>query len=101
MTEYPRLTASCSFHPYDNGGGGEEYVLATADGRQFKVSRLARDIFSRLDGKTSIVGIAAELSAGAVPITPDQLRTLLEKKYAPLGVIEDGTTPREPESRVK
>jgi len=102
MSDYPRLAASCSFHAYDNGGGGgEEYVLATADGRQFKISRLARDILGRLDGKTSIAGIAAQLNASAVPISPDQLRALLEQKYAPLGVIEDGTAPPGPETRVR
>ena len=51
MIEYPKLAASCSFHAFDNGGGSEEYVLATAGGRQFKVSGLAYKILSRLDGK--------------------------------------------------
>ena len=89
----PRLAASCSFHTFDNGGGSEEYVLATACERQFKVSALAYKILSRLDGKTHVDQIAAQLNAEAVPITPDQLRALLEQRYVPLGVIEDGTAP--------
>src|SRR5436305_7254722 len=93
MVEYPRLIASCSFHVYDNGGGSEEYVLATADGRQFKISGLARRILTRLDGKTPIDRIAADLNAESIPITPDQLRDLLDRKYSSLGVIEDGREP--------
>lgn len=96
MIEYPRLAASCSFHSFDNGGGSEEYVLATAGGRQFKVSALAHKILSRLDGKAGIEQIAAGLNAEAVPITPDQLRSLLEQRYVPLGVIEDGAAPEPP-----
>lgn len=100
MIEYPRL-ASCSFHVYDNGGGSEEYVLATADGRQFKISGLARRILARLDGKTPIDRIAAELNADSVPITPDQLRHLLDQRYSPLGIIEDGLEPAPPVATVR
>jgi putative peptide zinc metalloprotease protein len=96
MFDYPKLAGSCTFHSYDNGGGTEEYVLTSAAGRQFKISGLARKILGRLDGKTHIDQIAAELNADAVPITSDQLRTLLEQRYAGLGVIEDGAAPAEP-----
>jgi putative peptide zinc metalloprotease protein len=96
MIEYPKLAATCSFHAFDNGGGSEEYVLATAGGRQFKVSGLACKILSRLDGRASIEEIAAQLNAEAVPITPDQLRALLEQRYVPLGVIEDGAASEPP-----
>jgi putative peptide zinc metalloprotease protein len=96
MIEYPRLAASCTFHAYDNGGGSEEFVLATASGRQFKISSLARKILGRLDGKTGIDQLSAELGLESVAITPDQLRTLLEQKYIPLGIIEDGAAPELP-----
>jgi putative peptide zinc metalloprotease protein len=96
MLEYPKLSGSCSFHRYDNGGGAEEYVLASADGRQFKVSALARRILERLDGRTHIDQIAADLASEGVPVTPEQLRTLLEQRYASLGVLEDGTMPAPP-----
>lgn len=99
MIDYPRLSASCSFHPFDNGGGREEYVLATADGRQFRVSALARQILGRLDGETRLDQLASQLSEESIPITADQLRTLLEEKYSRLGVIEDGTSPP-PESEL-
>lgn len=91
VPEYPRLAASCTFHPYDNGGGSEEFVLATAGGRQFRVSGLARRVLSRLDGETSLDQVAADLGAESIPVTPDQLRTLLAQKYLPLGILEDGT----------
>lgn len=96
MVEYPRLAASCTFHAYDNGGGSEEFVLATAGGRQFRISSLARKILGRLDGKTGIDQLAAALGAESVAITSDQLRTLLEQKYIPLGIIEDGAAPEPP-----
>lgn len=93
MIEYPKLASTCSFHVFDNGGGSEEFVLAAAGGRQFKISGLAHQILSRLDGESRIEQIAARLNAEALPITPDQLRALLEQKYMPLGVIEDGAAP--------
>lgn len=96
MVEYPRLAETCTFHAYDNGGGKEEFVLATASGRQFRISALARMILARLDGKTHIDQIAAELDADSVAITPDQLRSLLEQKYIPLGIIEDGAASEGP-----
>jgi putative peptide zinc metalloprotease protein len=98
--DYPKLADSCTFHLYDNGGGAEEYVLTSVSGRQFKVSALARKILSRLDGKTYLDQIAAELNAESVPITSDQLRALLEQRYAGLGVIEDGTAAPAATSRV-
>jgi putative peptide zinc metalloprotease protein len=98
MLDCPKLANSCSFHRYDNGGGSEEYVLASADGRQFKVSALAREVLSRLDGRTSIDRIAADLNAESVPITSDQLRTLIEERYAGLGVIEGASNGPSPEA---
>lgn len=99
MLTYPRLAADCSFHAYDNAGGDEEYVLATPDGRQFKVSGLARRILARLDGETTIDQLAAELNQDSVPISPAQLRTLLEEKYGRLGVVVDAADPKEPVRR--
>lgn len=85
----PRLAPGCSFHRFDNGGGREEYVLAGADGRQYKVSALAHRILSRLDGETTLDQISEELRGDSIPLTPDQLRSLLEGTYLRLGVIED------------
>lgn len=96
MLDFPKLADSCAFHSYDNGSGAEEYVLTTANGRQFKISALARKILGRLDGRTHIDQIAADLNAKAVPITPEQLRSLLAQRYAGLGVIEDGTAAAPP-----
>ncbi len=96
MIEYPRLAPSCTFHAFDNGGGSEEFVLATAGGRQFRISSLARKILGRLDGKTGIDQLSADLGVESVAITPDQLRALIEQKYIPLGIIEDGAAPEPP-----
>lgn len=89
MLVAPRLAPGCSFHLFDNAGGGEEYVLASGDGRQFKVSALAHRILARLDGETTIDELADELAGESLPITPDELRSLLEETYLRLGVIED------------
>lgn len=99
MLNTPRLTAGCSFHAYDNGGAREEYVLASGDGRQFKVSALARRILVRLDGRTTLDQIASELNDEAIPVTSDQLHQMLEGTYLRLGVIEDGTAPATPPVR--
>lgn len=96
MTEFPRLSASCTFHAYDNGGGSEEFVLATSGGRQFKISGLSRRILGRFDGRTRVDQIAADLNSESVPITPDQLRELIRQKYVPLGIIQDGELPEPP-----
>jgi len=93
VTDFPRLAAGCTFHPYDNGGGGEEFVLATGDGRQFRVPGVVRRIFRRLDGKTRLSEVAAQLQAEGTPIREEHLRVLLETKYGHLGVIEDGNVP--------
>lgn len=92
----PRLAPDCTFHVYDNAGGREEYVLASGDGRQFKVSALARRILGRLDGRTTLDQIAAELNGESIPVTPDQLRQMLEDTYLRMGVIEDGAAPARP-----
>lgn len=99
MLTAPRLAPDCSFHAYDNGGGREEYVLASGDGRQFKVSALARRILGRLDGRTTLDEIAAELNGDSIPVTTDQLRQMLETTYLRLGVIEDGAAPERPTRR--
>ncbi len=89
MIEYPKLSAAYSFHPYDNGGGAEEYVLCIGEGRQFKVSALARRVLSRLDGTARLDEVAAGLNAEAVPVTAENLQVLVER-YAGLGAIENG-----------
>jgi hypothetical protein len=99
MLNTPRLTAGCSFHAYDNGGAKEEYVLASGDGRQFKISALARRVLGRLDGRRTIDQITAELNDESIPVTSDQLRQMLEGTYLKLGVIEDGAAPPAPPVR--
>ncbi|HEX3552544.1 MAG TPA: hypothetical protein VIA62_04890 [Thermoanaerobaculia bacterium] len=91
MISPPKLSAACAFHPYDNGGGSEEFVLCIGEGRQFKVSALARRVLSRLDGTVCLDEIAAGLNAEAVPVTAQQLAVLVER-YAALGAIENGAT---------
>jgi len=96
MLAAPKLTPGCSFHLFDNGEDREEYVLASADGRQFRVSALAHRILARLDGETTLDQIADELAGDSISVTPEQLRSLLEEKYLKLGVIEDADAPSVP-----
>lgn len=91
---HPRLAAGCSFHAFDNGGGSEEFVLATGDGRQLKISALAHRILARLDGATTVAQIAKELNDDSIPITTEQLLALLEQQYK--GVVEDESAPVSP-----
>lgn len=92
----PRLSPGCSFHAFDNGGRKEEYVLCMPNGRQFKVSALARRILESLDGCTELEYIVSQLNGEGVAITLQQLRSILEGRFASLGVIEDGSAASAP-----
>jgi putative peptide zinc metalloprotease protein len=95
MIETPKLSAACAFHHYDNGGGRKEYVLCIGEGRQFKVSALARNVLSRFDGTVCLDEVAAGLNAEAVPITVQQLEAILSR-YAALGAFETGAAGQVP-----
>lgn len=91
----PRLAATCSFHPYDNGGGAQEYLLAVGDGRQYKISQLTHRLLSSLDGETTLEQLSAALKRDGIAIEPEQIDQLVVSRYAALGVFarDDETEP--------
>src|SRR5258705_403125 len=84
-----KLSEDCKFYPYDNGLGKEEFIIHAPGGRQFRISRLARDILQQLDGATSLQEIAQKLNVRSIAITEEQLNGLVENRYKSLGVFDN------------
>lgn len=82
----PRLAPSCSFHPYDNGGGAVEYLLAVGDGRQFKIPALAHRLLTALDGETPLERLSADLRSEGFEIAPAEIERVVGR-YAAVGAI--------------
>lgn len=83
-----KLSDECKFYPYDSGRGEkEEFIIHTPAGRQFRISRLAKDILQQMDGETSLDEIARELNSRSISISEEQLSELVEKRYRGLGVF--------------
>ena len=89
MQSLIKLNEECKFYPYDNGRGKEEFIIHAPGGRQFRISRLARDILQQLDGETSLQEIVQKLNARSIAITEDQLTRLVENRYRSLGVFDN------------
>ena len=85
-----KLSDECKFYPYDNGRREkDEFIIHTPDGRQFRISQLAKDILQQMDGQTSLLEIARELNSREIPISEEQLTELVEKRYRALGVFSN------------
>src|SRR5690349_1875248 len=83
-----KLSEECKFYPYDSGlGDKEEFIIHTPAGRQFRISRLAKDVLQQMDGQTSLQEIARELNSRSISISAQQLSELVEKRYRALGVF--------------
>src|SRR5689334_12418793 len=83
-----KLSDECKFYPYDSGRGEkEEFIIHTPAGKQFKISRLAKDILEQMDGETSLDEIARELNSRSIDISEEQLSELVENRYRALGVF--------------
>jgi len=83
-----KLSDECKFYPYDSGRGEkEEFIIHTPAGKQFKISRLAKDILQQLDGETSLNEIARELNSRSIEISEEQLSEFVENRYRALGVF--------------
>ena len=83
-----KLSDECKFYPYDSGRGEkEEFIIHTPAGRQFRISRLAKEILQQMDGQTSLPEISRELNSRSIPISEEQLSELVEKRYRALGVF--------------
>lgn len=102
-----KLSDECKFYPYDSGRGEmEEFIIHAPGGRQFRISRLAKDILQQMDGETSLQEITRELNSRSISISEEQLSELVEKRYRALGVFdnygpedEEGSTPQVREKR--
>jgi putative peptide zinc metalloprotease protein len=88
MQEFIKLDAECKFYPYDGGHTQGAFIIRTPEGRQFKISSLAKSILEQLDGKTDIHQVAHNLDAGSASVSEEQLRKLIETKYTPMGIFE-------------
>src|SRR5215218_2566626 len=83
-----KLSDECNFYPYDSGRGEkEEFIIHTPAGRQFRISRLAKDILQLMDGETSLQEIVRELNSRSINISEQQLSELVEKRYRALNVF--------------
>src|ERR687891_1099986 len=94
-----KLSDECKFYPYDSGRGEkEEFIIHAPGGRQFKISRLAKEILQQMDGETSLQEIARQLNNCSISISEEQLSDLVEKRYRALGVF-DNYAPEEEEGK--
>lgn len=92
MHQFLKLNDNCRFYPYDSGRDKDEFILRTPEGRQFKISALAKSILEQLDGVTGLDHVTHSLRANSVPISEEELRALIETKYATMGIF-DGVPP--------
>jgi putative peptide zinc metalloprotease protein len=84
-----KLSNDCKFYPYDNGSDQEEFIIHSPDGRQFRISRLIKNILQQLDGTTSLQQITRDLNKRSIDISEEQLCKLVENTYGRMGVFEN------------
>jgi putative peptide zinc metalloprotease protein len=85
-----KLSDECKFYPYDNGRiEKEEFIIHAPGGRQFRISRLAKDILQRMDGETSLQQIVQDLNSRSISISERQLSELVETRYRGMGVFDN------------
>jgi putative peptide zinc metalloprotease protein len=87
--QFMKLNGDCEFYPYDGGQDKDGFIIRTPEGRQFKISPLAKNVLEQLDGKTSLGQIAHNLNADSVAVSEEQLHKLIETKYAALGIFDN------------
>src|SRR5258708_2834243 len=89
MTTYLKLNPGCRFYPYEGSSGAQEFLIRTAQGRQFRLSPLAKDLLESLDGSTSLETIAGRLRCRNINLPAEQLESFLEQEYGALGIFEN------------
>jgi putative peptide zinc metalloprotease protein len=94
-----KLSNDCKFYPYDNGSDQEEFIIHSPDGRQFRISRLIKDILQQLDGTTNLQQITRDLNNRSIDISEEQLCKLVEKTYGRMGVFENYDTGKDHTNR--
>lgn len=91
MPTYLPIQPGCEFYPY----GAGRYVLHTPDQRHFLVSSTTKEILEALTASTPLEVLCENLSAGdADGTTAEELKGLLEKRYAHLGIFTLSLDPR-------
>lgn len=87
MSPLPRLIDDLQFYPFDNGSEREEYVAATPDGRQFRISSMTKRVLEQLDGQTSLETVAERLSTPELVIETGHIEPVLAR-YRSMGLLE-------------
>lgn len=88
MHQFIKLNNNCRFYPYDSGRDKAEFIIRTPEGRQFKISALAKNILEQLDGATELSQVTHSLRADSILISEDELRNLIETKYTDMGIFD-------------
>lgn len=92
MATHYSLKPGCSFLPFHNGSGSQEYIVRTADDRQFRISAAARQLLESLDQGVSLEQIYARMSAEQPDLTWAKLDNLIRSHYGALLVSENGAS---------
>jgi putative peptide zinc metalloprotease protein len=100
MATHYSLKPGCSFFPFHSGSGAEEYIVRTADDRQFRISGSARRLLETLDQGVSLEQIYAQMAARQPDLTWEQLRGLIRQHYGPLLVSSDEESPSSSEPQL-
>lgn len=81
MATYFFIKPGCTFHAFHNGSSRTEYVVRTADQRQFKISDTARKLLQDLDRGLSVEQIHSEMSAKQPDLTCADLNNFILAHY--------------------
>jgi hypothetical protein len=84
MATYFSIKPGCTFHAFHNGSSRTEYVVKTADRRQFKISEAARKLLRDLDRGLSVEQIHAQMSTEQPGLTCEDLNKFILAHYGAL-----------------
>jgi putative peptide zinc metalloprotease protein len=105
MATHYQLKPGCSFFPFHNGSSDDEFIIRTADNRQFRISAAARQLLESLNQGTSLEQIYAHLSATQPDLTWEKLDNLIRRHYSAVLVCSTGENivaeePARPKARI-
>ncbi len=90
----PRLRADVIIQPFSSAAREETLLLTLPDGRCLEVGRRLCGLLLLLDGSRGPEEIALRLAeAWDRPVTPEEVRSLIERRLAPVGLLAEGTAP--------
>ena len=88
---YPRMRSHVRIYPMDTAFQEQQYIIELESGKKFRVPGSCYHMLSLMDGRRSDHEIARELSSSSGGnITGEDVRSIIERFVAPLGIIEDG-----------